>query len=125
MQKSLFDTLASYSAIQTIMQPGTLWLRDSAGGFAPADGQAILRAARAIADEALPRSVVLDKPQAVRDFFRLMLNESMEHEVLGMALLNSQFELIEYLEPFRGTLNQAAVYPREIVKIALKANAGA
>lgn len=30
---------------------------------------------------------------------------------------------IEYSEPFRGALTQAAVYPREVVKRALRANA--
>lgn len=37
-------------------------------------------------------------------------------------LLDSQHRLIDYLEPFRGTLNQASVYPREIVKMALSRN---
>lgn len=28
------------------------------------------------------------------------------------------------MEPFRGTLTQASVYPREVIKMALAANAG-
>lgn len=37
--------------------------------------------------------------------------------------LDSQHRLTDYLEPFRGTINQALVYPREIVKTALSRNA--
>jgi DNA repair protein RadC len=48
-----------------------------------------------------------------------------EHEVFAMALLDGQFRLIEYGEPFRGTLTQASVYPREVIKMALAANAAA
>jgi DNA repair protein RadC len=59
-----------------------------------------------------------------QDFLRLRL-ASLEHEVCGLMLLDNQFRLIAYLEPFRGTLAQAAVYPREIVKIALHYNAAA
>jgi len=40
-------------------------------------------------------------------------------------LLNNRLELIEYQEPFRGTHNQASVYPREVAKIALATNAAA
>src|SRR3546814_11990308 len=38
-------------------------------------------------------------------------------------LLDVQLRLITYLEPFRGTLSQAPVYPREILKLALRHNA--
>ncbi|WP_236628422.1 JAB domain-containing protein [Bordetella trematum] len=40
-------------------------------------------------------------------------------------MLDFQCRLITYLEPFCGTLNQAAVYPREILKLVLRHNAGA
>lgn len=65
----------------------------------------------------------LSQPRLVKDFLRLRLNASMEHEVCGLILLDSQHRLIDYLEPFRGTINQASVYPREIVKISLHHNA--
>jgi len=40
-------------------------------------------------------------------------------------MLDNRLRLIAYLEPFRGTLTEAAVYPREIVKLALRHNAAA
>jgi len=45
------------------------------------------------------------------------------HESFVVLYLNTQMQLIEAEEPFRGTLTQTAVYPREIVKRALHWNA--
>ena len=39
--------------------------------------------------------------------------------------LDVQHRVIKFDEPFRGTLTQTSVYPREIVKAALAANAAA
>jgi DNA repair protein RadC len=39
--------------------------------------------------------------------------------------LDTQNRLIEYVEMFRGTINQATVYPREVVKEALRLNTAA
>ncbi len=41
-----------------------------------------------------------------------------------MILLDSQNRVLEMLDLFRGTLTQTSVYPREVVKAALAANAG-
>jgi DNA repair protein RadC len=49
----------------------------------------------------------------------------LEHEVFSIALLDAQNGFIRIEDVFIGTLNQAAVYPREIVKLALQANAAA
>jgi len=46
-------------------------------------------------------------------------------EVFSMLLLDSQHQLIAYREMFQGTINSAAVYPREIVKQAIDDNAAA
>jgi DNA repair protein RadC len=39
--------------------------------------------------------------------------------------LDAQHRVIRFDEPFRGTLTQTSVYPREIVKAALEVNAAA
>jgi DNA repair protein RadC len=67
---------------------------------------------------------VMDSPQALRDWLRLYC-AGLEHEVFIVVYLNSQHRLIAAEEAFRGTLNQTAVYPREIVKGALRRNAAA
>jgi DNA repair protein RadC len=48
-----------------------------------------------------------------------------EHEVFAALFLNSQHQLISFEELFSGTVDSASVYPREVVKKALKLNAAA
>lgn len=59
-----------------------------------------------------------------KEYFRLLLGER-EAEVFCVAYLTSQHQLICVEEMFTGTIDGAAVYPREIVKGALKKNAAA
>jgi DNA repair protein RadC len=44
-------------------------------------------------------------------------------EVFAVMFLNSQHQLIEYRELFFGTIDEASVYPREVVRAAIAANA--
>ncbi|MEO8601991.1 MAG: JAB domain-containing protein, partial [bacterium] len=69
-------------------------------------------------------SVPLSSPQAVRDYLRLRIAD-LEHEVFVVLFLDSQHRLIAADEMFRGSLAQTSVYPREVVKAALKHNAAA
>jgi DNA repair protein RadC len=48
-----------------------------------------------------------------------------EHECFVVLFLDSQHRLIVVEELFRGTIDGAAVYPREVVKAALRHNAAA
>mgnify|MGYP000050065359 CR=1 FL=1 len=48
-----------------------------------------------------------------------------DNEVFAVLFLDSQHRLIKYKEMFYGTVDSAAVYPREIVKAALSLNAAA
>ena len=41
------------------------------------------------------------------------------------TLLDNRHRLIEFVELFRGTIDSASVYPREVVKEALERNAAA
>jgi DNA repair protein RadC len=70
------------------------------------------------------RRDVLSSPRAVRDYLRLRIADR-EHEVFVCLFLDSQNRLIACEEMFRGTLTQTSVYPREVVKAALKHNAAA
>jgi DNA repair protein RadC len=47
-----------------------------------------------------------------------------EYEVFAVVLLDAQNRVLSCEELFRGTLTQTSVYPREVVKVALAANAG-
>lgn len=48
-----------------------------------------------------------------------------EHEVFALLMLDSRHRVIVFEELFRGTLDGASVYPREVVKLALEHNAAA
>ena len=66
----------------------------------------------------------LSSPTAVRDFLRIHFAQQ-QHETFVTMFLDAQHRLIAAEESFRGTLTQTAVYPREIVRAALRHNAGA
>lgn len=66
----------------------------------------------------------MSSPNTVKNYLRLKL-DGLEHEVFCVLFLDSQNRVIEFEELFRGTLNQASVYPREVVKRALAHNAAA
>lgn len=56
--------------------------------------------------------------KAARDYLSLRFS-GLTHEVFGCFFLDSQCKLIECSVLFQGTLDQAAVYPREVVRKAL------
>jgi len=66
----------------------------------------------------------LTSPAAVRDYLRLSI-AGKEHEIFSVIWLDAQHRVIGAEDLFRGTLSQTSVYPREVVKHALKANAAA
>ena len=68
--------------------------------------------------------VLLDSPAVVRDWLRLRVGGK-PHEEFGVIWLNARHEVVEADEMFRGTLTQTSVYPREVVKEALRINAAA
>lgn len=80
--------------------------------------------ALAVLDRRIRRGPAMTSPQNVKDYLRLK-PAPYEHEVFAVLFLDAQHRVIEFQEVFRGTLSQASVYPREIVKLALGMNAGA
>lgn len=75
-------------------------------------------------DEELRRDCVLNAPAAVRDCLRLHF-AGRQYESFVAMFLDAQHRLIVVDELFRGTLTQTSVYPREVVKAALRENAAA
>lgn len=73
-------------------------------------------------DEELRRECVLSSPGAVRDYLRLHF-AGQQHESFVVLFLDAQNRLVAAEELFRGTLSQTSVYPREVVKAALRHNA--
>lgn len=88
------------------------------------NADAVIAAAIRVLEMRASYGPLLNSPAAVRDCLRMRLN-GLEHEVFVCLWLDAQHRLIAHEELFRGTLTQTSVYPREVVKAALAANAAA
>jgi DNA repair protein RadC len=86
--------------------------------------QAVVEMARRALSEQIGERDALSSPRAVRDFLQLTLG-GRAHEVFVALFLDAQNRLLGSEELFRGTLSQTSVYPREVVKTALRYNAAA
>ncbi|SER32291.1 DNA repair protein RadC [Nitrosomonas sp. Nm51] len=86
--------------------------------------QAILEIARRTICEKLERGCMMNTPQLVRDFLHLSLANK-QHEIFMAIFLDAKHHMIATEELFTGTLTQASVYPREVIKRALYHNAAA
>ena len=82
----------------------------------------LIQRALKVLDARMRTGEPLSAPNAVRDYLRLKLAR-LEHEVFFCVFLDAQNRVIATDEMFRGTLTQTSVYPREIVKAALRYNA--
>jgi DNA repair protein RadC len=88
------------------------------------EADSVIAAALKILETRMRHGGTLGSPVAVREYLRLLLHDR-EHEVFVVVLLDAQNRVLAAEEMFRGTLSQTSVYPREIVKTALRHNAGA
>ncbi len=70
----------------------------------------------------LMKSEVLNTPQAVVDYARMVL-VGKRHEVVMVIFVDSRNHPIKIQPLFEGTVNESAVYPRRIVEEALSASA--
>jgi DNA repair protein RadC len=83
---------------------------------------AILELARRSLVEKMREKPLIDSPEAVEDYLRLLIG-SRPYEVFVCLFLDARHRLISTEEVSRGSLTRMAVYPREIVRRALSANA--
>ena len=86
--------------------------------------QAVMEMVRRALAETCRAQDALSSPGAVRDWLRLSLGPR-EHETFCVLFLDNQNRLIASEDMFRGTLTEARVYPREVLKQALAYNAAA
>ncbi|MGR8979049.1 MAG: RadC family protein [Gammaproteobacteria bacterium] len=86
--------------------------------------QAVLEMARRHFKEVLQRGDALTSPDATRSFLSAQLR-GYSYEVFACLFLDNQHRVITLDELFRGTIDGAAVYPREVAKKALYHNAAA
>jgi DNA repair protein RadC len=86
--------------------------------------QAVLEMANRHLEQRLQKDGALTSPQLTQRYLAARLRDK-QSEAFVALLLDSQHRVIEYVELAHGTIDGAAVYPREVVKMALKKNAAA
>src|ERR1039458_4193168 len=94
------------------------------GAGDPATTEQILAAARAALAHRVRRGASLKSPQKVREYLTMRLGH-LDHEIFGVILVDQRHRVIEYVELFRGTIDGASIYPREILKLAIEKGAAA
>ena len=102
----------------------TLYVKDLFGEYMPADSQVIIAEAKRRMSAKLRRGLPLTSPGAAREAIRLNLADC-ECEIFACLFLDNQHRIIRFTELFRGTIDGASVYPREVVKATLACNAAA
>jgi DNA repair protein RadC len=118
------DLLARHDGLYGLFSAGANCRIHGLGPAKSAQLAAVLEVARRCLGAQLRAGNALASPADVRDYLRLAL-AGKEHEVFVCLWLDSQHRVLGCEEAFRGTLGQTSVYPREIVKFALRANAAA
>jgi DNA repair protein RadC len=101
----------------------TLFVRDTAGEYHIAPLPLVIETARRGLDEKA-RVEAFTSPARAMEWCIIRLSP-LEHEVFAGVFLDNQHKVIEFTELFRGTIDSAAVHPREVVKATLACNAAA
>jgi DNA repair protein RadC len=86
--------------------------------------QAVLEMARRHLLEDLQRGDALCSPHQTRNYLSAQL-QNCSQEVFACLFLDNRNRVISFDKMFYGTIDGASVYPREVVKLALKKNAAA
>ena len=118
------DLLTRFGSLQRLFA-ATLEEVSAVRGLGPAKYvqlQAVVEMARRALGEEIGERDAMSSPRAVREFLQLSLG-GRPHEVFVALFLDSQNRMLGSEELFRGTLTQTSVYPREVVKTALRYNA--
>ena len=108
-----------YHKLKAAAEPGTYTVESPI--VTEAD---ILMMAKQLSQKRLSKGRLLESPAEVKDHLRELIHEY-EHEIFAVLLLDTKHKIIGFHEMFRGSIDSASVYPREVVKLALEHNAAA
>ncbi len=86
--------------------------------------QAIPELARRYYEQSLPVGHTIRSPADTEAFLMARLRD-LPHELFCCLYLDNRHRVLAFEELFRGTIDGTSVYPREVVKQALKVNAAA
>ena len=123
LSRELISRFGGLAGLLAASMPALLRVK-GLGDAKAAQLAAVLELARRSLRENLQAGSALTSPGDVRDYLRHALG-ARDHEVFVVMFLDAQHRVLSDAELFRGTLTQTSVYPREVVKAALAANAAA
>jgi DNA repair protein RadC len=106
------------------MSNHNLFVHGANGVAERATTEQILTAARQALAYRVRRGADISSPQRAREYLAMRLGH-LDHEVFAVIFVDKRHRVIEYVEMFRGTIDGASVYPREVVKLALEKGAAA
>lgn len=119
------DLITAYGGLRPLLEAGAEDFGRRAGGTARyAQLQAGLELARRYLEATLRRGDVIASPADTRRYLSARLRGH-QREVFGCLFLDNRHRVLGFEELFYGTIDSAAVHPREIVKRALACNAAA
>ncbi|MEF3075823.1 DNA repair protein RadC [Methylobacter sp. Wu1] len=120
------ELLADFGSLQSLLDADlSRFCRANGLGSAKyAQLQAVLEMARRHFKEILQRGNALTSPDITRAYLSAHLR-GYSYEVFACLFLDNQHRVIKLDELFRGTIDSASVYPREVAKQALHHNAAA
>jgi DNA repair protein RadC len=120
------EVLKSFGSLRKLLAADRLRFC-AAPGLGPAryaELQAAIEISHRQLAETLRTGPSLASPRATREYLIARLRD-LEHEVFCCLYLDNRHRLIEFEQMFRGTIDGASVYPREVVKQALQWNCAA
>jgi DNA repair protein RadC len=118
------ELIARYGKLSSLLAARDIRAVQGLGPAKTAQLAAVLEMARRCLSEDVRAGNALTSPGAVRDYLKMTLGDRPQ-EVFVCLWLDAQHRVLACEELFRGSLTQTSVYPREVVKAALAANAAA
>lgn len=100
----------------------TYSVQDKNGEYHDIEQSALIKAAQECVRRTFAQGITLNSARASADYLQALLG-GYEHEVFTVVWLDNQHKVIRHSELFRGTIDSASVYSREVVKDGLAANA--
>lgn len=123
VSRQLLETHGGVRGLLTATAPAAL-SQVGFGGAKYAALQAALELSRRYLAERMLKVDALTSPQAARAYLNARLRDR-PYEVFGCLYLDTKHRPICFEELFRGTIDGAPVYPREVVRTVLENNAAA
>ena len=120
------ELLTQFGGLRTLLaaERTVLCATPGLGNAKYAQLMAALELGRRHLGEVLIRGAALESARDTREYLKACLRDQ-THEVFCGLFLDNRHRVIAFEELFSGTLNGTAVYPREVVKHALRHNAAA